>query len=161
MSLVLAAALAVASSLAPAAAASPAAVEATHFYPRDADAHAMVETALADAAGSGRIAIIVFGADWCHDSRALARALTSREFRTEFGQRFTVTFVDVGTPQSGQGRNLDLARSFGIRRLKSTPALILAGADGKALNSAKDAVSWRNADSRGEAAILGWFRLAR
>lgn len=144
--------------------ATPAVVAApalTNFYPVSADAPAAVDAALADAAQTGRPAVLVFGADWCHDSRALAKVLTSPAFRDEFGRRFSVTFIDVAHPQTGAGRNLDLAARFGVKHLRSTPALVVVGTDGKPLNSAKDAVSWRNADSRGASATLGWFRQLR
>lgn len=137
-----------------------AASEATHFYPADADGASVLAAALAEAAAQGRVAVIVFGADWCHDSRALARTLTSDAFKAEFGGRYSVTFIDVGKPQTGNGRNLDLVARFGVRKLKSTPALFLISPQGKRINSRKDAIGWRNADSRGEAAILDWFRAA-
>ncbi len=129
----------------------------THFYPAEADARAAVDAALADAAAGQRTALIVFGADWCHDSRALARWLTGETFKARFGTRFAVTFIDVGKPQTGQGRNLDEVARFEVRTLKSTPALFAIGARGKRLNSKRDALSWRNADSRGEAALLAWL----
>ncbi len=130
---------------------------ATHFYPAEADARAAVEAALANAATGQRTALIVFGADWCHDSRALARWLTGEAFKARFGARYSVTFVDVGKPQTGQGRNLDQVARFGVRTLKSTPALFAIGARGKVLNGKRDALSWRNSDSRGEAALLDWL----
>ncbi len=159
MSLALALGLLLAGAVGPVAVPVPIAAPApTSFYPASADAHVAVAAVLADAARSGRPAVLVFGADWCHDSRALAKALTSPAFHDEFGTRFSVTFIDVATPQTGAGRNLDLAERLGIKRLHSTPALVVVAANGKPLNSAKDAVGWRNADSRGEGAILAWFR---
>jgi thiol-disulfide isomerase/thioredoxin len=128
------------------------------YYPQDADAAKAVDTALSSAKAEGKLAVIVFGADWCHDSQGLARVLTSDAFKAEFGARFAVTFIDVGTPQIGQGRNLDLAKRFGIKRLVGTPAMVVISPKGKRLNSKDDAVSWRNADSRPIEAILGWFR---
>ncbi|WP_309623024.1 thioredoxin family protein [Novosphingobium sp.] len=128
------------------------------FFVETADDAAMLDTALAKAKAEGKLAVIVFGGDWCHDSRALAQTLTSGTFAREFGPRFAVTFIDVGVPQAGQGRNIDLVKRFGIKKLDSTPALFVISPKGKRLNSKKDALGWRNADSRGEAAILAWFR---
>jgi len=135
---------------------APAAVP--KWFPKEPNADFILETAVADARESHRLTVIVFGADWCHDSRALARMLTSEAFAREFGSRFAVTFIDVGKPQTGEGRNLDLVAGLGVKALHSTPALFLLGGDGKAINSAKDAVSWRNAASRKPEAVLGWFR---
>ena len=117
-----------------------------------------MDAALDDAARSGRSAVLVFGADWCHDSIALAKLLTSDAFRAEFGKGYAVTFIDVGVPQRGQGRNIDLLARFKVKQLKGTPAMFVVGPDGKLRNSRKDALSWRNAESRGAAATLAWFR---
>ena len=128
------------------------------YYPEAASGPAVLDQALAKAAASNHYAVIVFGADWCHDSRALAKALTSESFKTEFADRYDVTFIDVGTPQTGAGHNLDLVKQLGVKNLKSTPALFVISPQGKLLNGKKDAVSWRNAESRGSEAITAWFR---
>jgi thiol-disulfide isomerase/thioredoxin len=128
------------------------------YYPEDADATKVLDLALTSAKAERKLAVIVFGADWCHDSQGLARVLTSDAFKAEFGARFTVTFIDVGTPQIGEGRNLDLAKRFGIKRLEGTPSMVVISPKGKRLNSKSDAVSWRNADSRPVEAIFSWFR---
>ena len=128
------------------------------YYSEAANGPAVMRTALAAAAALHRPAVIVFGADWCHDSRALAKVLTSDAFKSEFGSRFEVTFIDVGKPQTGEGRNLKLVKQLGVKNLKSTPALFVLRPDGKVLNGTKDAVSWRNAESRGDQTILAWFR---
>ncbi|MFM6949813.1 MAG: thioredoxin family protein [Novosphingobium sp.] len=135
-----------------------AAKAAPAFYDQKADAAAAMAAALADAAQSGRSAVLVFGADWCHDSVALAKVLTSDAFRSEFGPGYSVTFIDVGIPQRGQGRNINLLARFKVKELKGTPAMFVVGPGGKLRNKRKDALSWRNAESRGAAATLDWFR---
>lgn len=129
----------------------------TPDYPASGDASFALETTVAEARASGRYAVIVFGADWCHDSRTLARVLKSPAFEERFGKRFVVTFIDVGEPKIGKGRNLDLVEGLGVKNLRSTPAMFVLSSKSERLNTAKDARSWRNADSRGEAAIMGWF----
>ncbi len=139
----------------PAAPAKPAEIK---YYPAGADGRAVLYAALTDAKAHDKLAVIVFGADWCHDSRALAQVLRSFAFKFEFGHRYTVAFIDVGVPQTGHGTNLDLVKLLGVKDLKSTPALFVISAQGKVLNSRKDAVSWRNAESRGPDKVLAWFR---
>lgn len=134
-----------------------AAAPATNYYPASEDADFALESTVAEARASGRYAVIVFGADWCHDSRALAEALKSEDFTARFGKRFVVTFIDVGEPKIGKGRNLALVEGLGLKNLRSTPALFVLSGKGARLNTAKDARAWRNADTRGKAAILGWF----
>lgn len=135
-----------------------AAAAAPSFYDPKADAPAAMAAALAKAAQAGHSAVLVFGADWCHDSVALAKVLTSAAFAAEFGPAYSVTFIDVGIPQRGQGRNIALLARFKVKELKGTPAMFVVGPDGKLRNSRKDALSWRNAESRGAAATLDWFR---
>lgn len=132
--------------------------EPATYFKADPFPDDQLETAWRNAAEMGRLAIVVFGADWCHDSRALARTLTGDAFQREFGARYTVTLIDVGKPQTGEGRNLDLVESLGVKSLKSTPAMFVLSGTGRPLNSKVDALSWRNADSRGEARTLAWFR---
>ena len=117
-------------------------------------AHAMgdVDAALTRAAASGKRVLLVMGANWCHDSTALAGWLESPRFAALTAERYEVVFVDVGVPQTGDGRNLDIAQRFGLDDVPGTPALLVLTADGRAANLAT-AASWRNAASRSEDAI--------
>ncbi len=126
-------------------------------YFADRDAKADVEAALADARVSGKTVIIILGANWCHDSVGLAGWLSTPRFMDSIRDRYNIVYVDVGTPQTGKGRNLDIAARFGIKKVKSTPLMMLVSADGRLLNSKKDAVSWRNAASRSENDIYRYF----
>lgn len=121
-------------------------------YPADADAGADVEAALARAAASGKRVLLVMGANWCHDSRALAGWLATPRFAALTAAHYEVVFVDVGVPQTGEGRNLDIAARFGIDALKGTPAVLVLTPDGRAVNL-DSARKWRDAASRSEEAI--------
>lgn len=122
-----------------------------------ADAMRDVDLALAAVVAGDDKVIVIMGANWCHDSRALAGWFAMPRFATMLSGRYQVVYVDVGTPQTGHGRNLDIAKRFGIKKVKGTPLVMVLSADGKLLNGAKDAASWRNAASRGEQAIFGYF----
>jgi hypothetical protein len=123
----------------------------------DRDAQVDVERALADAQKSGKMVLVILGANWCHDSVGLAGWLYTPRFMDMMRDRYSIVYVDVGTPQIGQGRNLDIARRFGIKKVKNTPLVMTISADGKLLNSKKDAISWRNAASRSEEDIYRYF----
>ena len=126
-------------------------------YFTERDAKADVETAFADAKVGGKTVVIIMGANWCHDSVGLAGWLATPRFVGPMRDRYIIVYVDVGTPQTGKGRNLDIAARFGIKRVKSTPLVMLVSADGRLLNGKRDAVSWRNAASRGENDIYRYF----
>ena len=122
-------------------------------YSATADATADVDAALARAAASGKRVLLVLGANWCHDSRALAGWLETPRFAALTAQAYDVVFVDVGTPQTGEGRNLDIARRFGLADMPGTPALLALTPEGRTVNL-DTAASWRNAASRSEDAIF-------
>jgi len=69
-----------------------------------------VDETLADAALAGKHAIIVMGADWCHDSRALAGCFQTPRFETLLQENFVVRYIDVGQ----KDRNIDVAQRFGL-----------------------------------------------
>lgn len=123
----------------------------------DRNAQADVDRALADAQQSRKTVLVILGANWCHDSVGLAGWLDTPRFVEMMRDRYSIVYVDVGTPQIGQGRNLDIARRFGIKKVKNTPLLMVISPDGKLLNDKKDAVSWRNAASRSEDDIYRYF----
>ena len=117
------------------------------------DAAADVDAALARAGNTGKRVMIVMGANWCHDSRALAGWLETERFAGLIEREYELVFVNVGTPQSeGDGHNLHIARRFGVEELPGTPNLLVVTAEGKLIN-AETATTWRNAASREEDAI--------
>jgi Thioredoxin-like len=136
--------------------ASPSLVHATkthdHYstiaFDPKADAQAQLEAKLISAATSGKKLLIIMGANWCHDSAALANLLGSPAFVGMISRHYEVLYVDVGVPQGGRGRNLDIAARFGISKVKGTPTVLIVSSEGQLLNSRKDALSWRNAASR-------------
>ena len=112
-----------------------------------------VDAALARAGANGKRVLLVLGANWCHDSRALAGWLETPRFAALTAERYEVVFVNVGMPQTGDGHNLDVARRFGLAEVPGTPALLVLTAEGSAVNL-DTAASWRSAGTRSEDAIL-------
>lgn len=116
------------------------------------DPGAQVDAALARAQERGTRVLLVLGANWCHDSRALAGWLATDRFRALVAERYELVFVNVGMPQTGDGHNLALAERFGLTDITGTPSLLVVTADGRLLNG-DTARSWRNTASRSESAI--------
>ena len=114
---------------------------------------AMLDRAVADLP-PGRSLLAVFGADWCHDSRALMAHLESRAMADLMKSEFDTIAIDVGHPQQGQGRNLDLAARYGVTDITGTPTLLVISRGGRLVNSPEDARSWRNAASRSQQSVI-------
>jgi thiol-disulfide isomerase/thioredoxin len=126
------------------------------LYDAARDAHADVDAALARAKISGKGVILVMGANWCHDSKSLAGRFELPRFKALMAARYEVVYIDVAHPQSGHGRNIDIAQRFGIKKIKGTPTVLILSSEGKLLNK-KDAPKWSNAASRSEADIYTYF----
>lgn len=129
----------------------------TIAYDPTADAASELEFVQKGVAISGKKLLIIMGGNWCHDSAALANLIDSPRFVGMITQNYEVLFVDVGVPQIGNGRNLEIAKRFGIKKLKGTPTVLVVSPLGKLLNSKKDAASWRDAASRDEDAVYSYF----
>ncbi|WP_108788796.1 thioredoxin family protein [Erythrobacter sp. Alg231-14] len=131
---------------------------AAHDYPEarsyDVSENAMadVDAALSRAVASDKRVMIVMGANWCHDSRALAGWLGTDRFAALIDAKYELVFVNVGMPQSGDGHNIAIAQRFGLDALPGTPNVLIVTADGTLIN-ADTATTWRDAASREEDAI--------
>lgn len=128
--------------------ATPSHPEAKSYALSD-DANTDVDTALERAIVSGKRVLLVMGANWCHDSRALAGWLETPRFQQLVEAEYELVFVNVGMPQTGDGHNLNIAHRFGLEELKGTPNVLVLTPDGSLVN-AGTATTWRNAASRSE-----------
>lgn len=125
-------------------------------YDEKRDAAADVDAALSRARAQNKQTIVVFGANWCHDSKSLAGRFATPRFQALLGAHYELVYVDVGKPQTGAGRNLEIARRLGFNKIKGTPTVALISADGVLLNR-RDAPRWRNAASRSDDMIFDYF----
>ena len=119
------------------------------LFEADRDAHADVDKALAQGTAEDKITLVVMGANWCHDSRALAGWFsTDDDIIAVLDRDFVVAYVDV----AHKNRNIDVAQRFGIDSIVGTPTVVMVASDGTVLNR-ETAVTWRNSASRTKAEI--------
>ena len=121
-------------------------------YDKARDAHKDVDATLFAAQTGEKNAIIVMGANWCHDSRALAGHFMTPRFQRLFARNYEHVYVDMGI----RNRNLDIAALFGVKKVEGTPTVIITDSKGKVLNG-DTAKTWRNAASRTEDEIYNEF----
>lgn len=110
-------------------------------------ASADVDAALARARQSGKRVLLVMGADWCSDSRALAGWLATDRFTQLIEREYELVLVDIGMPRKADRPNLEIARRFGITELPGSPNVLVITSDGVLVNPTT-ATTWRNAESR-------------
>ena len=112
------------------------------FQP-SADPLADVQQALGRAEDGGRLALVVLGANWCHDSRALASRLHSPPLAELIQQHYELVFVDVGFLDQGR----DVVQQFGVPQFYATPTLLIIDPSSGQLVNDEDRHMWANAYS--------------
>jgi thioredoxin 1 len=98
-------------------------------YDEKADAKADVQRALSAAQANGTPVLVIFGANWCPDCRALDQALSTGKNAELMAREFRVVKVDVGQFD----RNLDLAARYGNPVKKGIPAAVVLSPQGEVL----------------------------
>ncbi len=87
-------------------------------YDESADAQKDVQRAFETAAKAQRPVLVIFGANWCGDCRALDTALKVPATAELMAKEFVVVKVDVGNFD----RHLDIAERYGNAIKKGIPA---------------------------------------
>jgi len=98
-------------------------------YDETADAKADVKQALNAANKSQMPVLVIFGATWCQDCRALDQALSTGRNAELVKREFKVVKVDVGNFD----KNLDVAQAYGNPIKKGIPAAVVLSPDNKVL----------------------------
>ena len=98
-------------------------------YDEKADANADMQRALSAAKTSGTPVLVIFGANWCADCRALDKALSSGKNAELVAREFKVVKIDVGQFD----RNLDVAARYGNPIKKGIPAAVVLSPQGEVL----------------------------
>lgn len=91
------------------------------------------EESLVLAKNSNRKLIVVFGADWCPDCRALDGIFKEPEPKTLLDENFILFKVDVGRFD----KNLSLNEKLGNPIQNGIPALVILSPEGNILTSTK------------------------
>lgn len=97
-------------------------------YDETADAKAQIATALHDAAAAKEPVLLIFGANWCPDCRALDHALKTGR-NAELMGKFKVVKVDVGHFD----HNVDVSTAYGEATKKGIPSAVIVSPDNRIL----------------------------
>jgi thioredoxin 1 len=123
-------------------------------YDASADPHADLQKALANARRGHKRVLVVFGANWCPDCRALDREFHAggKTARLVAG-RYEIVKVDIGRFD----RNLDVAKLYGEPIAKGIPSVVVVTPTNEVVYQTK-AGELADARSLGADGIYGFFR---
>ena len=113
------------------------------LFEPSADPLADVQQAMSRADDGDRLALIVLGANWCHDSRALAARLHRSPLAELIQQHYELVLVDVGF--YGKGR--DVVQQFGVAHFYATPTVLIIDPSTGVLVDNEERHIWSNAYS--------------
>lgn len=99
------------------------------IYDENADAHRDVVAAITKAQASQRNVILVFGANWCGDCRALDAQMHKPELAAIIEKNFVVVNVNLGR----YDKNLDVAEKYHVPIKQGIPALAVLNSRGALL----------------------------
>ncbi len=111
------------------------------LYLPSADPLADVQQALGRAHDSDRLALVVLGANWCHDSRALASRLHHSPLAEVIQEDYELVFVDVGFYEQGR----EVVQQFGMAHHYATPTVLIIDPSSRVLVNDEDRHIWGNA----------------
>lgn len=129
------------------------ATAATGPYDESADAQKDVQRAFETAAKSQRPVLVIFGANWCGDCRALDTALKAPANAELMAKEFVVVKVDVGNFD----RHLDIAERYGNAIKKGIPAAAIVSPKQELLYTTKGG-ELANARKMSDTGVYEFFR---
>lgn len=122
-------------------------------YDESVDAKAAIAEALQAASADKVPVLVIFGANWCEDCRALDQALKIGRNAELMAHEFRVVKVDVGR----FNRNLDVAKTYGDPIRKGIPAAVVLSSDNRVLYATR-AGELADARRMSESGIYDFFK---
>jgi protein disulfide-isomerase len=98
-------------------------------YDEKADSHQQITTAIAEASKAHKNLILVFGANWCGDCRALDAQMHKEELAALIATNYEVVKIDVGRFD----KNQDIAEKYQVPLKHGIPALAVLDPGGNLL----------------------------
>ncbi|UTW58306.1 thioredoxin family protein [Kordiimonas sp. SCSIO 12603] len=122
-------------------------------YKPSQNAMADVEATLAKAKANGKLAMVIMGANWCHDSMAFLRRLESPEMQELVANRYEYAIVDVGYLENGS----EIIQRFGKPVIYGTPTVLIINPENNKLLNNQNTHRWRDADSISVSDTVSYF----
>lgn len=106
-------------------------------------AMAVVDAGLAEALATDKRLLLVFGANWCHDSRGLAEHFQDPELAATLAEHYVTRYIDIGW----RDHNQDVIRRFGVAALYATPMVMIIDPADETLINRDEREAWGMAAS--------------
>jgi thioredoxin len=101
-------------------------------YDEQADAEKDISEALALAKQENKLVLLDFGANWCHDCRALSKKMKSTSINELIQQHFIVVMINTGDWDS----NMDIADRYKSTVQSGIPAIVVLNQNNQPLYKA-------------------------
>lgn len=104
-------------------------------------------------AAQHKLFMLVLGADWCHDSKALQQRFNEPELAAALAKRYDIVFVDVGYLEFGRATT----QRFQLPLYYGTPTVMIIDPDSGQLLNKPDLMQWTSAANFNAAAYQAYF----
>lgn len=122
-------------------AAAPVKKSGENYLPGDSLAN--ISSAMETAMNSNKLVLIIMGANWCHDSRALASRIETPPLSNIISENYETVLVDVGYLDKGK----DVITSLGVPVYYATPTVLVVDPVSGKLVNADNRHQWGSAAS--------------
>ena len=112
------------------------------------------EAAIERALEQEKLALVILGAHWCHDSKALARRLDQPALREVLDDRYETLLVGLGYYEHG----FDVAERLGIEIYTHTPTVLIYDPKSESIVNIDDHHIWRESARLTDDETLTYFK---
>jgi len=117
--------------------------ETGHLYLPSENQMEDIDKTIARANDNNKLALVVMGANWCHDSRSLASKLYQPDVKEIIEANYELVFIDVGY----LSKIKTVITRFGMPVIYATPTVLIVDPKTQKLINADNMHIWREAAS--------------
>lgn len=122
------------------------------FVPKD-DPMGEVQSTLDLAKQNNKLALIILGAQWCHDSIGLVKQFQTPKMKRILGEHYETTFIDVGFFQDHRA----ITQRFKQAHYFATPTVLIVDPVSEQLLNSETLQKWGAADSVSKRDYIRYF----
>lgn len=112
-----------------------------------------VTATLEKAKESGKLGLVIMGANWCHDSRALVSKFADPVLAQILAEKYETVLIDVGELKNGK----DIIERFGMPVIYGTPTVLIVDPSSEQQLNGHNMHQWRDAYSISQEDTTAYF----